>query len=583
MGQMDGRLNALLESTHNGIIAVDRNGFVTIVNANAAKMMNIDRENAIGKHLTTVVASPGLLEVLESGQPQTSVRIRIGERIFITNRTPVLENGQVVGAIGVFQDISELESISQELNSYKLLSQELDTIIESSYDGIYVTDSRGITQRVNTAYQRITDIRAEEVVGHYMGDLVKKGYFDQSVTLLVLKDQRPHTIMQEIKRTGKHVMVTGNPVFNKDGELINVLTNVRDITELNQLRRQLEETRELSARYFSELQELRQQSVKVEGVVAESREMLNVLELARRVAQVDTTVLIQGESGVGKEIVAKMIHLSSRRDQGPFIKINCGAIPEGLLESELFGYESGAFTGAKKEGKAGMIELAAGGTLFLDEIGEMPLSLQVKILRVLQEKEIVHVGGTKTIQVDTRIVAATNKNLQEMVAKKEFRNDLFYRLNVVTIEVPPLRQRRDDIRPLVYHFLQKYNKKYSVNKRIDVDVLEVFYRYEWPGNIRELENTVEQLVVLAKTDLITPSGLPEALRGGIAPLGRQGIADLPLLEAVEQLEAQLIQDALLKHGNLSKAAEKLGIHRTTVLRKARRYSIKLPKEGVSCE
>lgn len=573
------KLKALLESTHNGIMAIDSNGNVSIINKAAAKILGVDAKEAIGRHISQVLASQGLLDVLETRAPQTGQRVEIAGRIFITNRTPIWHDGKVIGAIAVFQDISELESVSKELDSYKIINQELDAIIESSYDGIYVTDGKGVTERVNTAYERITGYRRSEVIGKYMGDLVAAGYFDQSVSLLVQKEKKPVTIMQELKKTGKHVIVTGNPVFNKNGEMVKIVTNVRDITELNQLRQQLEETRELSERYLTELEELRKQTMMPENFVANSPEMLRLLELVKRVAQVDTTVLLQGESGVGKEVIAKIIHQYSARNKGPFIKINCAAIPEGLLESELFGYEGGAFTGARKQGKPGLIEMAAGGTLLLDEIGEMPFKLQAKVLRVIQEREIVRVGGTRTIEVDTRIIAATNKNLEQMVKDKEFREDLFYRLNVVTIVLPPLRKRRADIKPLVFHFLQRYNKKYKKNIKLDPDVLEVFYRYHWPGNIRELENTVEQLVVMATGELVTTAALPESMR--TVNTGRSVLGDtlsLPLPEAVEALEARLIEEALRAEGTLSAAAQRLGIHRTTVMRKAKKYGIAIPSE-----
>jgi PAS domain S-box-containing protein len=375
-------IDALLQSSTNAIVVVDKNGYITGFNYVAEKIVGIKSEEAIGRWIGEVILETGLPDVIKSGQHQFNQRMMINSTVVITNRSPIIQNGEIVGALGTFQDISELESVSRELKSTQELKTELDAIIESSYDGIYVTDGRGKTLRVNSAYERITGVKAQEVIGEYMDDLVRRGYYSDSATLHVLKKRAPVTIMQKIK-SGVEVIVTGNPIFNEKGEIIRVVTNVRDITELNFLKEQLEKTKMLSERYHSELEHLRTQQLQHEDIIVRSPEMQKVLELTTRVAAVNSTVLITGESGVGKEIIAKMLHTLSPRKDGPLIKINCGAIPENLLESELFGYVDGAFTGARKNGKPGMIELADKGTLFLDEIGEMPLSLQVKLLRVI--------------------------------------------------------------------------------------------------------------------------------------------------------------------------------------------------------
>jgi transcriptional regulator with PAS, ATPase and Fis domain len=294
------------------------------------------------------------------------------------------------------------------------------------------------------------------------------------------------------------------------------------------------------------------------------------------VAHVDSTVLLIGDSGVGKEVLAKHIHNNSVRKDGPFIKINCGAIPETLLESELFGYERGAFTGASKEGKPGLFEMAHNGTLLLDEIGDLPLSLQVKLLRALQDREICRIGSTKTLSVNVRILAATNRNLAEMVQQGTFREDLFFRLNVVPVQIPPLRDRRPDIIPLLYHFCNKYYKKYNIRKQFSPEVLEEFYEYNWPGNIRELENIVERLVVTAPETMITPAHLPEGFRkvtkSSAAKIVVQGV--MPYKEALLEMENALIGEALKLYGSTYKAAKVLGIDQSTVIRKLqkiRRY------------
>ncbi|WP_165876411.1 sigma-54 interaction domain-containing protein, partial [Heliophilum fasciatum] len=296
-----------------------------------------------------------------------------------------------------------------------------------------------------------------------------------------------------------------------------------------------------------------------------------VLELILRVAKVDSTVLLLGESGVGKEGLAKLLHTQSGRAQGPFIKVNCGAIPEPLLESELFGYESGAFTGAKKEGKMGMFELAHNGTLFLDEIGDLPINLQVKLLRVLQEREIVRVGGTKPRAINVRILAATHRDLGAMAQEGRFREDLFFRLNVVPIAIPPLRQRRSDIIPLLYHFRDKFSKKYGIIRDFTPEVVDAFFSFDWPGNVRELENMVERLMVVSPGELIDSSQLPPNFQVRLPEKSGLVVRSLmPLKEAVAELERQLITKAMEEYGSTYKAAEVLGVNQSTVARRVAR-------------
>lgn len=310
------------------------------------------------------------------------------------------------------------------------------------------------------------------------------------------------------------------------------------------------------------------------AVIAYSVEMGKILDLAAKVAQVNSTVLISGESGVGKEVVARFVHNVSLRKNGPFVTINCGAIPPNLLESELFGYEAGAFTGAKRQGKPGMIETASSGTLFLDEISELPLDLQVKLLQVIQEHRLIRVGGIEPIDVDIRIIAATNRDLAKMVEKGEFRADLYYRLNVVPIVIPPLRERRDDVIPLIYHFLAKHNNAHRYNKTISRKAREVLTKYSWPGNVRELENLIERLVVTVERDEIDVEDLPDYVKGGSGDQGPKVIVEgvIPLRQAVEEVERQLIKHAKEEHETTYEMAEALGVNQSTVVRKLKKYA-----------
>ncbi|WP_236777820.1 sigma 54-interacting transcriptional regulator [Anoxybacter fermentans] len=569
------KLKTILDAAHNAIVAVDEQGFITIFNHAAEKIVGVNAEEVMGQPVDEVIPTTGLLTVLKTGQAEYSQKMKIGDVMVLTNRTPIIKDGKIVGAVAIFQDISELESISQELKSIKELNRELDTIIESISDGVYITDGEGNTLRVNSAYERISGIKAEEVIGRNMKELVEEGVYSQSVTLLVLEEREPVTITHEIK-TGKEVLITGNPVFDEEGNIVRVVTTVRDLAELNSLKQQLAETRKLSQRYHSELAQLRLQQLELDDVVIQSEAMQKVIKLALRLGEVNSTVLITGESGVGKEIVAKIIHRTGQGHEGSLIKVNCGAIPENLLESELFGYEKGAFTGARKEGKPGLFELAEGGTLFLDEISELSLNLQVKLLRAIQEKEIVRVGGVNPIKIQVRIIAATNRNLEQMVKEGKFREDLYYRLNVVPIYVPPLRERREDIIPLIYHFLERFNTQFKTNKRFDPEALKALERYDWPGNVRELENTVERLVVLTNNDLIGIDDLPEYIRSDEYVKTPSNIivpSLMPLKDAVEEVEKQIIAKALQKYSTTREVAKVLGVSQPTIVRKMKKYGL----------
>lgn len=395
-------------------------------------------------------------EVVDLNWPVVSPNTLIEEiNDSVVELFPVTTDKKLLGVLPITRVFRALQlQLKSQFNANKVL----EALIDSSYDGIYITDGQGITLAINKATERITGLFAKDLVGRNMKDLVKEGVFSESVTLKVLKEKKSITLVQRLIN-GRRTLVTGNPVFDANGEIIRVITNVRDTTELNRLREELEQSRQLTP--------LRIKEIQIIDIVAQSKEMIDVLDLALLVARVDTPVLILGETGVGKEVIAQLIHRgSSRHEKGSFIKLNCGAIPEELLESELFGYESGAFTGARKEGKPGIFELANEGTLFLDEIADLPLVLQVKLLRVLQDQEFMRVGGIKPIRVNVRILAATNKDLEKLIQAGEFREDLFYRMNVIPIYVPPLRTRREDISSLLDHYLHVFNKKYSVKQRI---------------------------------------------------------------------------------------------------------------------
>lgn len=464
------------------------------------------------------------------------------------------------------KSLSEPLSSEAELSELLYLRQtckDFEEIFRNSFDGIFVTDGKGITLMVNEGCERNYDLKAEELVGHHVSEFEKKGWIRPVIATRVAAERKRISAMQHTGG-GKTIMVTGIPLFDNQGTVRKVIINSRDTTELVEMQEALLRTREDLQRVENEMKELRLQNLKSDGVALKSQSMQRLSSLSLRVAKVDTAVLITGESGVGKEVLARQIHKESHRSAGPLIKINCGAIPSELLESELFGYEGGAFTGALKQGKVGLIETANHGTLFLDEIGELPMSLQVKLLQMLQDHTVVRVGGTRAVPVDLRVIAATNRDLQLMIDNKQFRSDLYYRLNVVPLSVPPLRMRRDDILPLTEHALEELNTSYNLNKRFSERAIGCLLAYDWPGNVRELRNVVERLIVTTPTDLIDVTDLPEYL---MAPANQAFTEQLGYRAKVAQFEKQLVAEALKKYGNTRAVARQLHLSQSTVVRK----------------
>ncbi|HZJ84535.1 MAG TPA: sigma 54-interacting transcriptional regulator [Syntrophomonadaceae bacterium] len=690
-------LNTVLESVYNGIMSIDQNYRIRTFNRAAERIFGIPKEKVINKLYHEIFPQGPLAEIIKSGSTETAQKVKYQDKTLLANRTPIIVGGQVVGAVAVIQDISdfesisdelqivkqsqenmeaiiaasldsvfvvdadakvvsvneaytritgikaedilgksmhelidkgfydravslmvlegkrtatyteqtptgktalfigtpifnnqgeivnvlvniyditELEAVSNELQKVKQLKEELDALIDASFDGIFITDNKGHVLTVNEAYMRITGFRAEEIEGHNMYDLIESGYYDQSAAIAVIEKGELVTLTQRVK-TGKTLLSTGNPIYDKNGQVSRVLINCRDLTELNKLKQEVEQVSRLNKHYQEELKRFRLDGC--EGYVAQAQKSKKLMELVTRIGQVDSIVLIQGESGVGKEIVAQELHNNSLRADKPYIKVNCAAIPESLLESELFGYEAGAFTGALKKGKTGFFELADQGTLFLDEIGEFPLNLQASLLRVLQEGEFTRVGGTSPIKVDVRVIAATNRNLAAMVDKNQFREDLYYRLNVIPLYVPPLRERKEEIPELIDFFVDSFNKKYNLNKKITPKLIKRMVEYNWPGNVRELKNYIERAIVTSAEALISEVEIPPTLVGK-THLGELNIDlnnNITLKEAVENFEKSLLSKYIAHHKSTRKTAQALGVSRTTIWRKAHQYGIKL--------
>ncbi len=451
----------------------------------------------------------------------------------------------------------------------ELIKEQFEAIFNSSFDGIWICDGEGRVLRCNAAAERMNGINADDYIGRKVNALEDRGIIDRAVSLEVIRQQRQVSMMQRVLTTGKKLLVTGSPIFDAEGKVVLVVTNDRDITELDNLRHQLLDNEARAQRFESELLKRDLEKLVADEVVGNSPLIRNVMEAATHVAPFKTTVLITGQSGTGKGLLAHAVHnLSGRRDK-TFTRIDCGAIPPPLFESELFGYERGAFTGAKTSGKIGLFEMAQEGTLFLDEIALVPLEVQHKLLRFLEKGDMIRVGGGEAIEVDARLITATNVDLEAEVTAGRFREDLYYRINVVPLHMPPLKERSEDIPLLVNHFLKRFNGKHGNSKEISAPVLEAMMDYDWPGNVRELENLVERLVVMSRDHAIELVDLPGKMmqRGGTLDAASQLGQGRDLKSAVREFEQALIASALKKFGTQAKAAEALGVSQATVARK----------------
>jgi transcriptional regulator with PAS, ATPase and Fis domain len=450
---------------------------------------------------------------------------------------------------------------SETQSPLDLTVETLKKILDHSSDEIFVLDAEQRVIYVNGVCEKHYGLKPEEVVGKYNFELYEKGYWKPSTIPLVYKEKKTVTIKMTTY-LGAELLTTAVPILNDKNEIEYVVTTSQELQNYKIIKNEKEE-------------KLHSDPQNVATPITNCEKMKNILKVCEKIAKVDSTVLIQGESGTGKGVLANYIHSISKRSDKTFLKINCAALPGDLLESELFGYTEGAFTGASKKGKKGLLEIADQGTLFLDEIGEMPLSLQAKLLQVIQEKQFLPIGGREMKKVDVRIIAATNRDLVDMVQKNQFREDLFYRLNIIDIQLPPLRERKEDIIPLTYNFLYKFNKKYEMNKIISQECLDLFYWYTWPGNIRQLENVMERLVVTSDS-IIQQADLPDLILKNIKPK-TQYFLPSELDHALDHVKKTLVTQSYKKHKSSRKVAKDLNISQTRAAKLISQYCSELEK------
>lgn len=441
--------------------------------------------------------------------------------------------------------------------------------------GVYITDGKGNTLFLNDESCRTGGLMRKDVLGKNMVELEQMGFVDNSVSLKSLNSGKVEELIQNLG-DGDKVYVTGVPLYHENDVDIVICTE-RNITETLTLKEVLKQKDQASAKIKEEVEYLKKQSITMQGdMIAEDEGTKQLAEKAMRVAKLDTTVLLTGESGTGKEVFANFIYQNSGRVGKPFIKVNCAAIPENLIESELFGYEKGAFTGAGRDGKMGLFEMANHGTLFLDEIGDIPIHLQSKLLRAIQEKEIMRVGGVKMIPIDIRLITATNRDLKGAVANGSFRGDLYYRLNIMPIELSPLKGRKKDIKALAFHFVDQFNVSYKMNKTISEEAVSVLQEFDWPGNIRELENIMERIMISFDGEVITKFQVERAIGASVesvvADLSDMG--DKSLGELLEDYEKYILKAMLSKYKRASEVGKVLKVNKSTLSRRMKKYNLK---------
>lgn len=568
---------AVLENIREAVIAVHPSGRIGYMNPAASAAFGL----SLGIQFESVFPElkQQLIRTLKDRQNCLNLNITIDSHAYQVNLYAVLDPDRPDWALCILENRTEMNRTIQQMLSFQELSRELDTIIDATYDGLWICDADATVLRINTASERLNNIRASQVVGRNMADLVAEGFINRSATLEVIKTGKTATLLQSTV-TGRKLMITGNPIFDETGKLVRVVVNERDITEIDTLHEALQHQEAIKNQYRDHMLEMQLAEMESRRIIARSPCMTRLLQQSIKVGKVDSTALILGESGAGKELIADLIHKHSKRANQPMIKINCGAIPESLVESELFGYEKGAFTGAQKQGKPGYLELAQDGMLFLDEIAELPLASQVKLLRFLEDGMVCRVGGVKNRKLDVRILAATNRDLKDMVRSGAFRKDLYYRLHVIPLHVPPLRERTECILPLLHHYLQHFAEKIGKPgaARLTKPVTDALLSYPYPGNVRELINICERVVVMCEGEWISLDDLPRDVSDATKSKELSEMMDLSrctLKELMENFERSVLLKAAAQHTTQEKIAKALGVDQATIARKLKKYAMPL--------
>ncbi|KFM99403.1 sigma-54-dependent Fis family transcriptional regulator [Bacillus clarus] len=562
--------NLILNSTHDGMIVIDQEGQVRLFNKSAERITGYKKDEAIGKYILEVIPTSKLLRIIRTKQIEVNYELTLeNEKKIITTRIPILkEDGEVQGAFAIFKDITEVVDLAEEVTDLKEIQTLLEAIINSSEEAISVVDEKGRGLVINPAYTKLTGLTEEDIIGKPATTDIVEG---ESMHMKVLRTRRAvRGIHMKIGQKKRDVIVNVAPVI-VDGILKGSVGVIRDVSEIQKLTNELNRARQiirtLEAKYS------------FDDIVGTSDETTAAIEQAKLGANTPATVLLRGESGTGKELFAHAIHNGSNRKYNKFVRVNCAAISETLLESELFGYEEGAFSGAKRGGKRGFFEEANNGSIFLDEIGELSANTQAKLLRVLQEKEIVKVGGTKAIPINVRVIAATHVNLEKAILEGKFREDLYYRLNKIPIQIPALRQRKGDIPAIAERLIQKINQDYGRNvEGLTDSAISFLQSYDWPGNVRELENILGRAIIFMNYNemYIDVHHLPPLHKEEQTESKQNNVVseleEKSLEHLVAEFEGNIIHEYLKKFdGNKTKTAKALGISVRNLYYKLEKY------------
>ena len=563
----DEYIKFILNSLMDGILIISEDKRFCFGNRAFLNMLGLKEENLNPESFPDFIDNENMRDFFALEDNIGVKRIKVGSSHYLLKHLPYKRDNRLIFHLFMIRDITEIMDSQSQLMEAKMSLDMIEDLLDYAYEGFALVDSEGKIVKWN--YEKLLGIKEEDALGKPVQD--------------VIENTRLHVVVKTGKKEIRHIqriqgrdMVANRVPIIRNGKIIGAVGAVvfKDASDVREMARELIELEDKLNQYKGEIERLQDTRYTFHSIITQDPKMEYLKKIGRAASQSNSTVLIRGESGTGKELFAQAIHKASYRKFGPFISINCAAIPKELLESELFGYEYGAFTGAKKEGKPGKFELASGGTILLDEIGDMPLEMQAKLLRVLEEKEFERVGGNKKIRLDARIIAATNENLEEAVRKGKFREDLYYRINVINIDIPPLRERKKDIPLLAEHLLENLCEELDTEKkRLKNKTIDILMEYDWPGNVRELRNVLERAITLSTGSEILPEHLPERM---LKNNNRNDSFNKPktLKEIVDEAEREAIRKALIEaNGNKTFAAEILGIHRTALYKKMEKLGL----------
>ncbi|MCG8617099.1 MAG: sigma 54-interacting transcriptional regulator [Desulfobacterales bacterium] len=572
-------ISQFFEHCAHALIATDGNGDLLYINQRAKNLLKLKDRIQTGAPIQDMLPVTGkvIMDAIRDDRPYFGHEVEGKDANLIVSINLVKDDDKVTGAICSFVDLEEFKAVAHKLDFIAMMDKKFETVFDASYDGFWLADGDGKVIKINRSSEKILGLKRSEVIGKKVRDVVEQGLYDNYMTDEIIRTKKKVSQLQTAKLTGKRILCTGIPVLDKKGNVDMVVINERDLSQLIQTQQELEEVRQEKDRYKEELKALLMADLKENQIVAENPKMQQTMQTAVKFGQIGVSdILIQGESGTGKGLTAKFIHNSGERSAQPFIQINCAAIPENILEAELFGYDKGAFTGAKETGKPGLIELAHKGTLFLDEIGELAPAGQAKLLKYLDDKEVMRIGGTTSKKVDCILIAATNQDLEQMVEDGRFRADLLFRLNSLSITLPPLRERPEDLFELTYQFLKANNEKFKSEKTINPLTIGMMQTYSFPGNVRELKNIIKKGVIMSESNAIDRVVI-ECIGKEFVEGINNTLADEENIKTLDDItsayEKELIKNALKTYKSTRELAAYLGISQPTIVRKLKKHGL----------